>query len=96
MINWEYKDYRPAGFECWEARMNSYYSITVTKLSDAGTRFTVRWYYKDMTDLKEHFDAKDWDEAKVTAVNIIRDYLERQANHWHSMTVGFASWTGVD
>ena len=93
MINWEYKDYRPAGFECWEARWNKHYSIVVSKLSDVSTRYTVRWYYKDMTDIKEHIDAKDWDEAKASAVKVVKDYFTRQANYWRDMKIGFANWT---
>lgn len=96
MINWEYKDYRPAGFECWEASWNKFYSIAISKLSDTSTRYTVRLYYKDMTDLKEHIDAKDWEEAKASAVFVVRDYIGRQANYWHSMKTSFTAWADID
>lgn len=89
MINWEYKDYRPAGFECWEVDWIKNYQIAVSKLSNTGTRYTVRLYYKDMTEVKEHFDAADWDAAKTTAIRIIGDYIERHANYWYSMREQF-------
>lgn len=96
MIEWEYKDYRPQGFECWEARLDKYYSIAVSKLSETSTRYTVRWYYKDMTDIKNHIEANDWDEAKASALNVVRDYIERQANYWYTMRDKFEDWTEED
>ncbi len=83
MINWEYKDYRPAGFECYEIKWDTRYSIVVSKLTNDGTSYTVRLYYKDMTDIKKHVDAPDWDAAKAAAIEVVRDYIEGQANYWY-------------
>ena len=96
MINWEYNDYRYAGFECYEAQFNTHYKITVTKLVDNGTSYSVRWYYKDMTDIKKHIDADDWDKAKEAAINIVYDYIDGQANYWHTMRDKFEDWAEVD
>jgi hypothetical protein len=95
MIEWEYKDCRPEGFEFYEAKWGKFYSIAITKLSDTGIRYTVRWYYKGMTEIKEHIDAKNWDEAKSSAISIVRDYFDRQAKYWRDMKIGFANWTEV-
>ena len=89
MINWEYKDYRPAGFECWEIKWDTYYSIAVSKLTNDGTSYTVRLYYKDMTDIKKHIEAADWDTAKATAISTVRDYIEGQANYWYTVRERF-------
>lgn len=89
MINWEYKDYRPQGFECWEVKWDTYYSIAVSKLTNDGTSYTVRLYYKDMTDIKKHIEAADWDAAKVAAIDVVRDYIDRQANYWYSVRERF-------
>ena len=90
MIKWEYKDYRPQGFECWEAAWGKNYSIGVSHLG--GTRYTVRWYYKGMTEIKEHIDVQNWDEAKSSAISIIKNYFDRQAKYWRDMKTGFANW----
>jgi hypothetical protein len=89
MVEWEYKDYRPAGFECWEVKVDNYYHIAVSKLTDTGTSYTVRLYYKDMTDIKKHIEAADWDIAKVAAIDVVRDYIDRQANYWYSVRERF-------
>ena len=96
MISWEYKDYRPQGFECWEARLDKQYSISVAKLVDNGTSYTVRWHYKDMTDIKKHIDADDWDKAKEAAINVVYDYIDGQANYWYTMRNKFENWAEVD
>lgn len=95
MIEWEYKDYRPAGFECWETQWDKYRRISVSKLSDDGTRYTIRLHYKDMTEVKEHIDANNWDDAKTTAINTIGDYIERSANYWYSLRESFEDWVEV-
>lgn len=95
MIEWEYKDYRPQGFECYKAQWGKFYSISVSKLSDVSARHCVRWYYKDITEIKEYIDAKDWDEAKTSAISVIKNYFDRQAKYWRDMKIGFANWTEV-
>lgn len=92
MIKWEYKDYRPQGFECYEAQYGQFYSLAISKLLDTGTRYTIRWYYRGMTEIKEHIDAQDWDEAKSIAISIIKNYFDRQAKYWRDMKTGFANW----
>jgi hypothetical protein len=96
MVEWKYKDYRPAGFECWEAQWDACYQIVVSKLSDTGTRYTVRLYYKDITEVKEHVDAADLDEAKTVAINTIRDYIDRHANYWYCLRERFELWAEED
>lgn len=92
MVEWKYKDYRPQGFECWEADWGTYgqYQIAVSKIGES--RYTVRWYYKGMTDIKEHIDAMDWDEAKVAAISIVKDYYSQRAAYWRDMKIGFNNW----
>lgn len=87
--NWEYKDYRPAGFECWQIQWDTNYSISVSKLVDNGDSYTVRLYYKDMTEVKEHIKAADWDAAKAAAIETVRNYIDRHANYWYSMRERF-------
>jgi len=94
--NWEYKDYRPAGFECWEVKVDNYYHIAVSKLTDTGTSYTVRLYYKDMTDLKKQIDAADWDAAKAAAIQVVYDYIDGQANYWYSVRERFERTFEVD
>ena len=89
MIKWEYKDYRPAGFECWQVKWDTNYSISVSKLVDNGTSYTVRLYYKDLTEVKEHIQAADWDAAKAAAIETIRNYIDRHANYWYSIRERF-------
>lgn len=95
MIEWEYHDYRPHGFECYEAKWGKFYSLAVSKLSDISTRYTVRWYYKGMTEIKEHIDAADWIEARNSAISVVKDYFNRQATYWRDMKIGFANWVEV-
>ena len=92
MINWEYKDYRPAGFELWEAQSDRYHKIGVIKLSDISSSYTVRWYYKDMTEIKEHIDAKGWDEAKAYAISNVKNDISQHAAYWRDMKIGFTNW----
>lgn len=89
MINWEYHDYRPEGFECWEVKWDTYYSIAVAKLVDNGDSYTVWLYYKGMTEVKEHIKAVDWDAAKATAIKVVRNYIDRHANYWYSVRERF-------
>ena len=51
-----------------------------------------RWYYKGMTVIKEHIDAANWNEAKNAAINIVKDYFNRQAIYWRDMKIGFTNW----
>lgn len=90
-MEWEYKDYRPEGFECYSASWGKHYSLSVSKLGEY--RYTVRWYYKGMTEIKEHIDAQNWDEAKYSAISIVSGYFDRQAKYWRDMKIGFANWT---
>ena len=92
MIEWEYKDYRPEGFECYQAQWGKSYSVSICKLLDTGTRYTVRLYYKGMTQIKEHFDAEDWKEARNIGISIIKDYYNRQATYWRDMKIAFSNW----
>lgn len=87
--NWEYKDYRLAGFECWQIQWDTNYSISVSKLVDNGDSYTVRLYYKDMTEVKEHIKAADWDAAKAAAIETVRNYIDRHANYWYSIRERF-------
>lgn len=89
MIDWKYKDYRPSGFEWWEVKWDTNYRIAVAKLTDNGTGYTVWLYYKDMAEIKKHIEAADRDTAKAAAVNVVRDYIERQANYWYSVRERF-------
>ena len=34
-MKWEYTDYRPEGFECWEAKWGRFYSIAVAKIGES-------------------------------------------------------------
>ena len=94
MIEWKYHDCRPEGFEYQDADWRDGYSIAVSKIGE--TRYTVRWYYKGMTNIKEHIDAKDWEEAKASAISIIRNYFHRQATYWRDMKIGFNNWVEED
>ena len=91
MMEWKYKDCRPEGFEYWEASWGKYYSLSVSKIGEY--RYTVRWYYKGMTEIKEHIDAQSFDEAKSSAISIIKNYFDRQATYWRDMKIGFTNWT---
>ncbi len=93
MIEWEYHDYRPEGFECYKAKWGKFYSLSVAQIGE--NRYTVWWYYKGMTEIKKHIDAKNFDEAKVSAISIIKNYFDRQAKYWRDMKIGFANWTEV-
>jgi hypothetical protein len=42
-----------------------------------------------MTDIKKHIEAADWDTAKVAAIDVVRDYIDRQANYWYSVREQF-------
>lgn len=90
MIEWKYHDARPEGFEYQDAGYEKNYSIAVSKIGD--TRYTVRWYYKGMTSLKEHIDAKDWDEAKTKAVAIISNNIKKHIEYWQERRRSFDSW----
>lgn len=94
MIEWIYHDCRPSGFEYWEAAWGKNYSIAVSKIGE--TRYTVRWYYKGMTEIKEYITASDWDEAKASAVSIVYDYIDRQVNYWQDLQTRFVDWINND
>ena len=93
MMEWKYHDYRPEGFECWDAAWGKSYSLSVSKIGEC--RYTVRWYYKGMTEIKEHIDAQNFEEAKASAISIVKNYFDRQAKYWRDMKIGFANWTEV-
>lgn len=94
--NWEYKDCRLAGFECWKVNVDTYYHIAVSKRTDTGTSYTVQLYYKDMIDFKKQIDAADWDAAKAAAIQVVYDYIDGKANYWYSVRERFERTFEVD
>lgn len=90
-MKWEYTDYRPEGFECWEAKWGRFYSIAVAKIGEK--RYTVWWYCNGLADLKTHIDAENWNEAKEKAIEYVRNFISKRAKHWKDMELGFIKWT---
>ena len=97
-MKWEYKDYRPEGFECWSATWGkptnkNRCELHVTKIGEK--RYTVRWYQREITDIKVHIDAEDFEEAKKTAIVIVQNTLNSRAGYWRDMADGFKKWSEV-
>lgn len=94
MIEWRYHDCRPSGFEYWDADWGNNYSIAESKIGE--TRYTVRWYYKGMTDIKEYITASDWDEAKTLAIASVKNYIKQRADYWQALQTNFVSWVNEE
>ena len=97
-MEWTYHDYRPDGFECWSAIWGKPTSknkceVSVAKIGE--NRYTVWWYDRDITDIKTHINAENFEEAKKTAITIIQNTLNRRANFWRDMAEGFKKWSEV-
>lgn len=93
MIEWEYHDYRPQGFESWSARWKTHYELTVYQIGE--NRYSVGWYNKGIRTIKEYIDANSWDEAKSLAIGIVKNYYNQMAIYWRDMKIGFDNWTEV-
>ena len=96
-MKWEYVDYRPQGFECWHAYWGkptnkNKCELSVAKIGDK--RYTVRWYDRDITDIKVHIDAENFEDAKEQAIKIVRNTLTKRANYWQAMLDGYNKWVG--
>ena len=97
-MEWTYHDYRPDGFECWSAIWGKPTSKNKCELSVAKIgekRYTIRWYDREITDIKTHIDAENFEEAKKIAITIVQNTLNRRANYWASMAEGFKKWAEV-
>lgn len=97
-MKWEYHDYRPEGFECWSAiwgkpTNKNKCEVSVAKIGE--NRYTVWWYDRGFTDIKTHIEAKDFEEAKKTALVIIQNTLNSRAGFWRDMAEGFKKWSEV-
>lgn len=88
-MKWEYKDYRPQGFESWSARWGNY-ELTVYQIGEK--RYSIGWYYKGCRTIKEYVDANNWDEAKASAINIVKNYFNQMAKYWQDMQMNFTNW----
>ena len=96
MLKWEYVDYRPQGFECWQAYWGKSTNKNKCKLSVARigeNRYTIWWYDRDITDIKTHIDAENFEDAKAQAIQIVRDTLTKRVNYWQAMLDGYNKWT---
>ena len=94
-MKWEYHDYRPEGFECWSTIWGKPTSKNKCELSVAKIgekRYTVWWYDRDITDIKVHIDAEDFEDAKRQAVEIVRRTLTKRANYWQLMLDRYNQW----
>lgn len=89
-MKWEHNDYRPEGFECWSADWGKYYQLSVTQIGEK--RYTVRWYHRGITDIKEHINAENWDEAKAAAIALVKRFFAQRAEYWRDMKIGFTNW----
>lgn len=90
-MKWEYNDYRPEGFECWSAKWKENYDISVYRIGE--NRYSVGWYHEGCRTIKEYIDAKDWDEAKASAISIIGNYFHQMADYWKYLELRFIKWT---
>ena len=94
-MKWEYKDYRPQGFESWSAMWGkptnkNKCELVVAKIGE--NKYTVWWYSKGITDIKTHIEAKDFDEAKETAIVIVQNTLNSRAGYWRDMANFYTKW----
>lgn len=91
MVSWRFYGKSPkSSFYYYQAAYGKYHKIAVSKIGD--TVYTVRWYYGHMIELTEHIEAKDWDEAKASALSIVKDYLAQQAAYWRDLKTGVNNW----
>lgn len=98
-MEWVYHDYRPEGFESWSAIWGKPTSKNKCELSVAKIgekRYTVWWYDRGITDIKVHIDAKNFEDAKEQAIEIVRNTLARRVNYWQAMLDGYNKWVEED
>lgn len=94
-MKWEYTDYRPEGFECWSAvwGKNPRRQCKISVVNIGENRYTVWWYdQRGLTDIKTHIEANSWDDAKKSAIAIVKNTFNSRAGYWRDMTDGFAKW----
>ena len=89
-MKWEYNDYRPQGFECWSAKWKEDYELTVYQIGE--NYYSVGWYHKGCRIIKTYIDADNFDEAKSTAISIVRNYFHQMVVYWDNMELGFIKW----
>ena len=97
MIDWKFI---PKGngsiFDSYEAT-HGRKQISITSLSYLKhTNYALQLWDDRKLIINKHFDAKDWDEAKATAISMLKDYLARQAAYWRDLKIGFANWVEED
>ena len=90
-MKWEYTDYRPEGFECWEAKWKKDYELSVYQIGE--NRYSIGWYHKGCRVIKDYIDANNWDEAKALAIAHVKNYFHQMATYWDNMELGFIKWT---
>ena len=47
----------------------------------------------DITDIKTHIDAENFEDAKAQAIQIVRNTLTKRVNYWQAMLDGYNKWT---
>ena len=91
MVNWDFTPKGPdSSFDYYQATYGKDHTIAVSKIGE--DCYTVWWYHNGLTDIKHSIKAKDWDEAKASAISVVRDYINRQALYWRDMKISFANW----
>lgn len=89
-MKWEYKDYRPQGFESYSAKWGDDYELTVYQIGE--NRYSIGWYQKGCRVIKEYIDAHSFAEAQALAVGLVSSYFSRMAAYWRDMKNDFTNW----
>ena len=91
MVEW--KHIKGSAYGPYESYNTIYkeYSITVISHGRA-SGYCLRWQRNGDLQAQICFDAKDFDEAKIYALNYVRDQIAARASYWRDMKIGFVNW----
>lgn len=96
MIQWEYEDARPNGFEYCQARWLNRYEISISKIGEK--KYTVRLKDNGITIVKELLETEttDWKDAQSGGIIILQQYFNSKAQYWNTMSSSFTKWSEVE
>ena len=91
MVSWRfYEKGSNRSFPFYRATYGKYHKLSVYKINE--TKYSVVWSYGEVQDFKKYLEANDWDEAKATALSLVKDYLALQAVYWRDLKTGVNNW----
>ena len=96
MIQWEYEDSRPDGFEHCQVEWLNRYEISISKIGEK--KYTVRLRDNGITIVKESLETEttDWKDAQSGSIIILQQYFNSKARYWNTMSSSFTKWSELE